>query len=163
MDLTLIIIICVSLLLVGCSGTSKTEKEDEVQPVGGNGEKEEEVEETGETQYVIEWCLKRTDALVDDPEIVKMIEEKHNVKINAWNLEPNQQYELLGIKIAAGEIPDVFTVNGYNNYRKYVDEGVLIELDEDIVKEYAPNVYAIYMEENPDALKYYKINGKLYG
>jgi PBP1b-binding outer membrane lipoprotein LpoB len=74
----LIIIICVSLLLVGCSGTSKTEKEDEVQPVGGNGEKEEEVEETGETQYVIEWCLKRTDALVDDPEIVKMIEEKHN-------------------------------------------------------------------------------------
>ncbi|NLO83138.1 MAG: extracellular solute-binding protein [Clostridiales bacterium] len=159
----LIIIICVSLLLVGCSGTSKTEKEDEVQPVGGNGEKEEEVEETGETQYVIEWCLKRTDALVDDPEIVKMIEEKHNVKINAWNLEPNQQYELLGIKIAAGEIPDVFTVNGYNNYRKYVDEGVLIELDEDIVKEYAPNVYAIYMEENPDALKYYKINGKLYG
>jgi len=168
----MVVFLCLCLLFsVGCSSTTTSnekgsqtsnseQKQNDTGSAATGGDKYQPEQSK---KYVIEWAKTNTHQLDDDPEIVKLVEEKFNVQLNVWSLDPKTQYEQLGLKIASGEIPDIFTVNSFDNYKKFVDEGVLLELDENIIKKYSPNMYRIYEEENPDAFKYYRINGKLYG
>jgi putative aldouronate transport system substrate-binding protein len=164
----MVVLLCLSLILfVGCD---KTETGKEQEEIGTDKQKEVEKSVTKDKhepepgkKYVLEWAITNTHQLAEDPTVVKYFEEKMNVKFNVWSFDPTTQYEQLGLKIASGEVPDVWTVSSWSNYESFANQGVLYEIDEDAIKKYAPNLFKMYKDENPNSFKYFRINGKLYG
>jgi putative aldouronate transport system substrate-binding protein len=93
-----------------------------------------------------------------DSAIVKIMEEKFNADFNM--LEPG---EGLNVRLAAGEIPDVFQTQK-GDYRKFVEDGILAEIPWDMIKTHAPKIYAAYSSILSDEeLHRSEINGKNYG
>jgi putative aldouronate transport system substrate-binding protein len=71
--------------------------------------------------------------------------------------------EGLSIRIAAGEIPDVFHV-GTGEYRKYANDGIIAKLPWETVQQHAPNLYAAYKSSLSDRdLRQSEIDGVNYG
>ena len=167
----MVVLLCVSLFFcVGCKAsndenaaqkTSEDTQENEVQKKAEDPTDKYKPEEGKE--YVLEWAKANNAQINENPLIVKHFEEKLGVKFNVWSLDPNTVYEQLALKITSGEVPDIFSVNSFDNYKDYVEKEVVMELDKDVIKRYAPNVYKLYEEEAPGAFDIYKIDGKLYG
>jgi putative aldouronate transport system substrate-binding protein len=93
-----------------------------------------------------------------DGDIVKILEEKFNVDFDMWDLS-----EGLPIRIAAGEIPDVFHV-GTGEYRKYANDGIIAPVPWEVVQQYAPNLFTAYKTSLSDRdLRQSEIDGVNYG
>lgn len=109
------------LLAGGCSGgTKKTDTDGSV---------------------VIDW-VGQCDSPVDSKsDIIAELEQKHGVKFNFIYLDRSKMDELMNIRIASGEIPDVFSVTSDSRYRELIDQGVLSEIPEDKLKSTAPELY----------------------
>jgi putative aldouronate transport system substrate-binding protein len=100
-----------------------------------------------------------------DPEspITKEIEKKFNVKLDYVYLDRAKETELLNLKIASGEIPDVMSLQP-NTFSSYAQQGALAEIPEDMIKKFAPKSYAALKSFAGDNIfEFYKVNGKLYG
>ncbi|MDU0202182.1 extracellular solute-binding protein [Paenibacillus sp. MAH-36] len=75
-----------------------------------------------------------------DNRIQKMVEERFNAKFNVWYIDPNKWVDTMNIKLAAGEMPDVMLIKpDYNMVSKYVANGVLAPIPEDMIRKFAPN------------------------
>jgi putative aldouronate transport system substrate-binding protein len=93
-----------------------------------------------------------------DGAIVKIMEEKFNVDFNM--LEPG---EGLNVRLAAGEIPDVFQIYK-QDYRKFAEDGILAEVPWDMIKTNAPKLYAAYSSIlTDDELHMSEVDGINYG
>jgi putative aldouronate transport system substrate-binding protein len=79
-----------------------------------------------------------------DPEspIIKAVEKRFNVKFKFWFIDDQRWNEVLNVKFAAGEIPDVFRLRDISNLARYVKIGVLGELPLTTIKKLAPHYYA---------------------
>jgi putative aldouronate transport system substrate-binding protein len=95
-----------------------------------------------------------------DGDIVKILEEKFNVDFDMW-----QRDDSLPVRIAAGEIPDVFQLYGGegSTFLKYVQDGVLAPLPWETVQQYAPNVYKLYRDNLGETMNWTVVNGVNYG
>lgn len=106
-----------------------------------------------------------SDTLVDNTLGQKQIEEAFNVKLVPVRLPAGNADEKLGVLFASGEQIDVIT--GYGNLGKYVDQGVVGEIDEELMKQYMPKTYNLAsqlakkngIENMTDLLK---VDGKIY-
>lgn len=95
--------------------------------------------------------------------MTKYWEEKFNVDLDIWNVDPNKYAEILGIRIASGEVPDVFRITNYEDLLKYVNQDILAKIPEEMIKENAPNLYKVYMDYDPNhKFNYGKIDGSIY-
>lgn len=99
-----------------------------------------------------------------DPEgpIKKWMEERYNVKLNIWFLAQNQRTQALGLKIASGEIPDVWNETSSGNLVKYAEQGVIAEIPVDMIKNYAAGYTKMIDELDPQIWKTPKYDGKNY-
>jgi putative aldouronate transport system substrate-binding protein len=140
------IVFCLALMAMAAPAFSGGRRE-AAAPSGGSG---------ADRRYRFEWY---SNYMVDpDGAIVKLMEEKFNVDFNM--LEPG---EGLAVRLAAGEIPDVFQ-SMVGDYRKYVNDGLVAEIPWDTIRIHAPKLYAAYTAELGDRdLRRSEIDGKNYG
>jgi len=102
----------------------------------------------------------------DDAVIQRMIEEKYNIKLKPIFVDRTNYEELMNLKFASNEIPDVFTADNAIMLGKWVNQGVIAELKMKDIKTYAPHVYAdieSMAKYDPYVLKYTIVNNKNYG
>lgn len=115
-----------------------------------------------DTQYTITTTQSTAWAVNSDGDLLKRWDDKFNVKITVINLDPKNATEQLNLKVASGDIPDVFSVNAVtlNNYQP---QGALAEIPDDVMHKYLPNATKKLEEEYPGALKYGYFGSKRYG
>ena len=114
-------------------------------------------------RYVISWTMHQNLPVPEDAEMVRYVERIFNVDLDVWNLENNQYEALLDLKLAQGAIPDLFRIRQPQDLLKYRQQGVLAEIPEELLNEYAPNLMKAIRENAPDYRDYGKIDGKYYG
>jgi len=100
----------------------------------------------------------------ENGEMIKYYEEKLNARVIAENYDASRYNELLSLKIASGETPDIFQVRSFADFRTFFDNQVLLGFSEDLFKQLAPHIYDIFMNESPNAFDYTRLDGtNLYG
>ena len=122
-------------------------------------------ETVGDTGDVIriDW-MPQNDAPVDaESPIVKMYEEKFGVDLNFVYMDRNKETELLNIRIASGEIPDVMRKKD-PIYRSFISQSIISEIPEDLIQQVAPTLYENTLKFGGENLwNAAKQDGKLYG
>ncbi|MFC7680196.1 extracellular solute-binding protein [Paenibacillus sp. GCM10028914] len=123
------ILLTVSLaasLLSGC--TSKTESASPTPNSGGTPE-------ANSKPIEITWGIHfAAEGVVNDSEVQKWLEQKFNVKI--------KPVKVTDASIASGEVPDIFMLGDPSNVIAYQNQGVLMSIDQNMLKEKMPEYYA---------------------
>lgn len=98
-----------------------------------------------------------------DAQVVQEMEERFNVKFDFWFIDDQKWEEMLGARLASGEMPDVMRIKNSSNIPSYVKQGVLAPIDENIQSK-IPETMKVINELDPDGTgftdSYY--NGQLY-
>jgi putative aldouronate transport system substrate-binding protein len=117
----------------------------------------------GGKPITINWLPQNDSPVNPDSPVVKELEKALNVKLNFIYLERSKEVELLNIRLASGEIPDVMKLTD-DRFRAYIAQGVLADIPESLVKKKAPKLYAMTMKNGGSNIwEFPKENGKLYG
>lgn len=99
-----------------------------------------------------------------DNVVKKYIEQKYNVKIKNINLDPATWRDQLNVKLAAGEIPDVFTKDaGMDQMQQWADQGVIASISVDEIKKYMPKYSAEMEKMDSNIYNYGLYKGKNWG
>ena len=93
-------------------------------------------------RYTITWAADITDP--EATEMAQYYEEKLNIDLELWAV-PNA--EALNLRLAAGEIPDRFSIDGFSAFNKYCKQGLLAEIPAESLEKYAPTLSTIYKED----------------
>jgi len=113
-------------------------------------------------KYTINYVISQAVEPDAQGELVKKWNEKYNVEFKITNLDPQHTNDLLNLKIASGEIPDVFVTNTASMI-SYQQQGALAEIPEDYVTKYLPKVSKEMEAEAAGVIKYGMLDGKRYG
>lgn len=113
-------------------------------------------------KYTYTMTMYQTGTSNPDSEQLKKIEEKYNINLDVWDVEWQKYDEILNLKLAGGEVPDIMYVKTAAAAQKYVDQDVVAPLSEKMLQEKAPNLLKRLEEDAPDILKYYYIDDELY-
>lgn len=133
---------------------------------GCNKEKLKPTDVKEEEPITLDWLAYQTQVQPDsDSDVVKMIEKKFNVKLNYWFVDDQKWDDVLNVRLAAGEMPDVMRVKDINNIEKYIKMGVASELPVETIKKYAPNYFKNMDKYDSQKLMWnvMKYSGKNYG
>jgi putative aldouronate transport system substrate-binding protein len=76
----------------------------------------------------------------DDDFVKKTIEEKFNVELNVENIYGDEHTSKLNLKIASGDIPDLFLEN-FDRTQELSEQGVLADLTNYVTPEKMPNYF----------------------
>lgn len=79
----------------------------------------------------------------------KFLEEKYNVKIDNVIIDRNLWNEQLNVKLASGDIPDLFWSWGAGDVVKYKEQGVLAKVPRELVEEKMPSLTSAINELEP--------------
>lgn len=139
--------------LSGCAGN--TEK------IGGGGDTDK-TPGGGDTKYSYSMTMYQTRNSNPDSVMKKKIEEKYNIKLDVIDIEWQKYEEILNLKLAGGEVPDIIYVKTANSARKLVEQDIAGSISLDLLKEKAPNMLKRIEDSTGDILKYYYIDGELY-
>lgn len=120
-------------------------------------------EKAAEKKMKITWTAYQMAPTNADAPMVKYYEEMFNVDFDVWNIDYQQYTELLNIRLAAGEIPDMFMVMNPVDLSKYVEQDLLAPIPLEKIKKFMPNTYATYQKDFPNEFKLGQIDGKIYG
>lgn len=149
-------------MVIGCSQTEDNAADN----LKTEGEKDSSAEASRSEEPVqMQWLVSQTTAEVDDnAEIVKMIEERFNIDLKGFYVDPNNYQENLNVKLAGGEMPDVIVVGSPAELSTYIEGGVIGELPIETIREKAPN-FAKIADENDDGSLWSTMiyEGKNYG
>ena len=128
--------------------------------MSGCGKKTAQVDENGRYTYTM--TMYQTSTNNPDAAQLKAIENKYNMNLDVWDVEWQKYDEILNLKLAGGEVPDIIYVKSAEAAQKYVDQDVVAPIPLETLQEKAPNVLKRLEEDAPDILKYYYINDELY-
>ncbi|UQZ35187.1 ABC transporter substrate-binding protein [Paenibacillus sp. PK3_47] len=146
--------VLLSLLISGCELKSGSRSAAENAP---------EEPASGTPRYQISWTMHQNLPVAENAEMVRYVEEKFNVDLDVWNLANNKYESLLDMKLAQGAVPDLFRIRQTQDLLKYQQQGLLAEIPEELLNEYAPNIMKAIREHAPAYQDYGKIGGKYYG
>lgn len=120
--------------LIGCGAKpATTEKTTTESTTAEDGTKKEGPVE-------MSWLTSQTTAEIDDnAEVVKKIEERFNIDLKSFYVDPNNYQENLNVKFAGGEMPDVIVIGSPAELATYIEGGIIGELPIDVIREKAPN------------------------
>jgi putative aldouronate transport system substrate-binding protein len=114
-------------------------------------------------QYTIEWAPFAAQPITDDDPVVDHFEKELGVTIDAVYLENNKYEELLNLRIASGDVPDIIYLGGTDRMYLYHNQGVLASIDESDFREYAPGVSEMIESYDEPAWQLMKIDGAVVG
>lgn len=157
--LIILIALCLSVSTLG--GCGKDEKKD-TSSLNADSEKQVSKKDSEEVM-TINWMPQNDQPVDAESPVIKLIEEKVGVKFNFIYIDRNKESEILSLRIASNDIPDVMRVDE-KIFRTYIEQGALAEISEEMVKEVAPTLYDNVNKYSFDnAWEYPKEDGKLYG
>ncbi len=118
-----------------------------------------------DSPVAMEWLVSKNSVEVDkNAEVVKMIDEKFNVDLSSWSVNPSRFYENLNVRFAGGEMPDVLVLDTSSQIAQLVDGGIIAELPIELIREKAPHFAAEADKNDTGALWSTMVyNGKNYG
>ncbi|WJH32192.1 extracellular solute-binding protein [Paenibacillus sp. CC-CFT747] len=128
-------------LLNGCSGEEKNKAE-----AGQPSASTKPIEITWGIHF-------QANAVVNDSQVQKWMEQKFNVKI--------KPVKVTDASIASGEVPDLFMLGDPSNVSAYQAQGVLLNIDQAMVKEKMPEYYKD-VESSNALFQTVTFNGKLW-
>jgi putative aldouronate transport system substrate-binding protein len=98
-----------------------------------------------------------------DAEMVAYWEKQFNVKFDIVYLENSKYLDLLNLRIASNETPDVIMAGGLQRIKEYKEKGVIGGWSEEFLKKSAPKI-ARFIDEicGEDGWKLSKIDDKMY-
>ncbi|GAB2697107.1 extracellular solute-binding protein [Paenibacillus thermoaerophilus] len=147
--------VLVAASMAACS--SDTEKEPETSPASSAANAEKKA-------ITLEWLTYQYGPVDETAPVKKLLEEKFNVKFNIWYIDVTKKDELLGTKLAAGEIPDLMTVYSDVDLQKFYDQGITTTFTEEELNKYMPNYKKFIDSFDPKIWSYYKTkDGKYKG
>ena len=150
-------------VLVGCGQKESDSSSQEAPTKSSVSEGAESIGTAGaEEENAIKWSGTITFAPymagpVENDESTPLIEEKlleygYDVTLENVYIENSQYREILNLKLAAGEAPDVFYCNTTDSLQQYRDQGLIATWDEEFFRENAPNLSAYYDAGGPDGV-----------
>lgn len=98
-----------------------------------------------------------------DSYIIKNYNEKFNVKLSHVFVDPTKWDELLNLKFASNELPDIIYCRSTDRLAKYVSQKLLTEVPESRIEKYAPDLFKTIKRDAPKGFNVVKINGVNYG
>ena len=126
----------------------------------GCGNKDAAVNENGSYTYTM--TMYQTRASNPNAIVLKNLEEKYNIKINVIDVEWQKYDEILNLKMAGGEVPDIIYVKTPAAAQKYADQDIAGSFPLSLLEEKAPNLLRRVSDTTGDVMKYYYVNGELY-
>ena len=149
------------LLPTGCGSSKEKPSEAKTQevtqaPVTQAAENSDEPK--SDKTYEFTWTAWQASPLDEDPYILENINKKYNVKINIWNIDPSKFDEILSMSLASGEVPDLIRTSNYSKLSNYFNQDILMELNEEKIAKYAPNLYKEYTSFDKE---FFKKNGRV--
>lgn len=96
--------------------------------------------------------------------ILNAFEEELDVEIKFETL-PDNGIQYMNMKIASGEIPDMFKDLSFTEYNNYIDEGIFAVIPIDLMKIYSPKLIDWFITNTSDEeyiWDYYLRNGRNY-
>ncbi|MFK7692300.1 hypothetical protein [Paenibacillus sp. HJGM_3] len=153
--------------LAGCSGNSSKEPDNEPAKEVSQVDSDKYKPNDGKV-YNIAWLAAPINAPVPDTAELKAYwEKKYNVKFNLWYIERAKWQEILNVKIAAGEFPDVIYVDDANILSSYYNQDLIMELPLPLLEKLAPKITAevnkVKQQEGFDPWITTRMDGKNYG
>ena len=119
-------------------------------------------QEASSDRMTIDWLMYCDGPMDKNSEVERYFEELFDVDFNVWYIERSKWDELLNIRIATGEVPDVFTALSAKSFLNYVKQDILAEVSEEKIREVAPKIAAVVDGYDPECWKYSKVNGVNY-
>ncbi|NOU98259.1 hypothetical protein GC093_34305 [Paenibacillus sp. LMG 31456] len=113
--------------------------------------------------YKMTYLNQNYDKTVKDSYAIKVVEDKFHVKIEQVPRSKDNFKEELLVKVASGEIPDVWVDLPFPEYDKLVEQGAVAEIPKDLLEKYAPKYMSWlkkHLGDNP--LQFTMRNGKNY-
>lgn len=111
----------------------------------------------------ITWANYQIEPTAADAEMLKYYGEKFGVDFEVININNEKYHEILNIKIASGEIPDLFYLKDASLLGTYVKQGVTAKIPMDLLQKNAPEMLKVINDNTPGAMEMGKNNGALYG
>lgn len=132
----------------------------------GSKDQQQAAKKDGKEEPIeMEWLVDQTSAEVDEnAPVVKMIDERFNIRLKTWHVDSNKFQENLNVRFAGGEMPDVLVIGNVSQLPEYVDGGIIGELPVETIREKAPH-YTAVADQNDDGTLWSTMiyNGKNYG
>lgn len=168
---SILLALALMISLAACSGGSGGQEATNppAEQTGNNGEAAEQPAANKEPapeenkKLTLEWLTYQYGAVDPDAKVKKMLEELFNVEFNIWYMDVTKRQELLGAKLAAGDIPDFMTVYSSADLRKFLDQGIIVGYTEEELNTYMPNYKKLVDEYDPNIWKYAKVDGQYIG
>ena len=114
-------------------------------------------------EFNISWTMHQNLPVPQNAEMLEQVEQRFGVDLDVWNMENNKYESLLDMKLAQGNIPDLFRIRQPQDLLKYQQQGVLAEIPVETLNQYAPNLMRIIHEQAPAYENTGVIDGKYYG
>ena len=160
--------VCMLLLaaFAGCSGKATEQSGTTAGTKAAETKESEAKAEENLPPVTIEWLAYQSVAQPDmESEIVKKVQERFNAKFNIWFIDDQKWDDVLNVKLAAGEMPDIFRLKNRANLRKYATQEIVGEVSVDKIAQEAPNYKKMVDQHNPEQTIWRLTNfeGKNYG
>lgn len=163
--LSIVLVAALSIgIFSGCKKTAETPQDSKTTAGTTEGTKTE----TKPAEVItINWMPQNDKPMDENSPVTAALEKRFNVKLNYIYIEKNKD-ELLNVRIASGDIPDVMTLTPDERYRTFIDQGILAEIPEDLLKKQAPNLYSLVNKNAAESgfsnvWEFVKEKGKIYG
>ena len=98
----------------------------------------------------IDWLMYCDGPMDKNSPVEKYFEDYFDVDFNVWYIERSKWDELLNIRIATGEVPDVFMALSAKSFLNYVNQDILAEVPEEKIREVAPKIAGVVDGYDPE-------------
>ncbi|HOJ09152.1 MAG TPA: hypothetical protein PK733_00975 [Clostridiales bacterium] len=151
-------------LLAGCGGkkngnAAEPTKKGTTGTTEKAGSNTDNKQEETYTYTIIQWLPAPLD---DNAPMVKKWEDEFGVKFKFDYIETTKITELLPLRIASGDIPDIITSLDYNGFYDYVKQGIAGTWDEEFFRKNASYISKLMDEMGEDSWKISKYNEKMF-
>ncbi|WP_409341930.1 hypothetical protein [Paenibacillus sp. MBLB4367] len=95
---------------------------------------------------------------------MNFLRQKFNIDIDFYAVPNETLKEKLQLMLSSKDIPDWWKPQSYSDYDKYVSQGLVAEIPEDLLEQYAPK-YMAWLRKNTgsgDPFRYVRRSGKVY-
>ncbi len=133
----------------GSGGGSGTSGDSSVPSSQSSGQEKKNSGEEERYHYVIVQHLNGT--VDEDAPMVEYWEEQFGVDFTIEGVEQSKIHELMSLRFASGDIPDVITNLGYATFYDLVNQKIAGTWTEEFMREHAPDIAAYLDELGPDA------------
>ena len=83
--------------------------------------------------------------------VLDWVEENTGVRVVFDNIDGQQYNDLINMRLASGDAPDVFSLSPHATMTKFNKQGILRTFGEDIMAALAPDFYRVFMGDAPKA------------